>query len=164
MPHVKHEPRNPTRRRLSGGNLPPSPSRHPEVAISAFALSEKDIWPGCREIEVEGELDLAVSEHLRAAIERATEERHHLLLNLSRCDFIDASALAVLVQGHHGLREHDRQLLLYGVQGQVRRLLAKTGVAETGLKATTAAPAAPPLLWSDRLGKRRIGRSRAGNP
>jgi anti-anti-sigma factor len=117
-----------------------------------FALSEKDIWPGCREIEIEGELDLAVSDRLQAAIERATEERHHVLVDLSRCDFIDASALTVLVQGHQGLQEHGRQLLLYGVRDQVRRLLSITGVTETGLMATTSAPSAPPALWSDRIG------------
>src|SRR5947208_17115902 len=89
----------------------------PKPGPVPFALSEKDIWPGCREIEVEGELDLAVSERLRAAIERATQERHHVLVNLSRCDFIDASVLTVLVEGHAGLREHGRQLLLSGVQG-----------------------------------------------
>jgi anti-sigma B factor antagonist len=126
-----------------------------------FALSEKDIWPGCREIEVEGELDLATSGRLRAAIERAREERHHLLVNLSRCNFIDASALTVLVDGHQSLREHGRQLLLYGVQGQVRRLLSITGVTETGLMATTATPDAPPAYWSDRLGTNGIARSRS---
>jgi anti-anti-sigma factor len=134
---------------------------HPQPGLVPFALSEKDIWPGCREIEIEGELDLAVSERLRAAIERATNERHHVLVNLSRCDFIDASALTVLVEGHRGLREHGRQLLLYGVQGQVRRLLSITGVTETGLMATTATPDAPPALWSDRLGTNRMGRVRA---
>jgi len=118
--------------------------------VSRFALTEKDIWPGCREIHVEGELDLAVSEHLQAALERAAEERHHVLVDLSRCDFIDASALTVLVHGHRNLRQHGHQLLLYGVQGQVRRLLSITGVTETGLMATTAAPDAP-ALWSDRL-------------
>ncbi|MFP5389740.1 MAG: STAS domain-containing protein [Thermoleophilia bacterium] len=126
-----------------------------------FTLSEKDIWPGCRELEIEGELDLAVSGRLRAAIERAREERHHLLVNLSRCDFIDASALTALVEGHQGLRECGRQLLLYGVQGQVQRLLSITGVTETGLMATTATPDAPPAFWSDRLGTKGTRRSRS---
>jgi anti-anti-sigma factor len=99
----------------------------------AFALSEKDIWPGCREIAIEGELDLAVSDRLRAAIERAAKERHHVLIDLSRCEFIDASALAVLVQARSSLRAHDCQLLLRGVRGQVRRLLSITAITETGL-------------------------------
>jgi anti-anti-sigma factor len=118
----------------------------------AFRLAEKDIWPGCREIEVEGELDLAVSDRLRSALARATAERHHVLLDLSGCQFVDASVLAVLVQAHRRLRQHDRQLLLCGVRGQVRRLLALTAMAETGLLVTTAAPSAPPVLWGERPG------------
>jgi anti-anti-sigma factor len=145
MPRSVPQKRNPAR---------PKPGPVP------FALAEKDIWPACREIEVEGELDLSVSEQLRAAIERATKERHHVLVNFSRCDFIDASALTVLVEGHQGLREHGRQLLLYGAQGQVRRLLSITGVTESGLMATTATPDSPPALWSDRLGTNGTGRSR----
>ncbi|MGC1165970.1 MAG: STAS domain-containing protein [Solirubrobacterales bacterium] len=118
-----------------------------------FGLSEKDIWPGCREIEIEGELDLAVRECLRTALARALAERHHVLVDLSGCDFIDASALAVLVQAHQNLREQGRQLLLYGVRGQVRRLFAITGIAETGLSVTAAAPTAPPISVGDRLGQ-----------
>ena len=127
-----------------------------------FALSEKEVWPGCREIEIEGELDLAVSDRLNTAIERATKERHHILVNLSRCEFIDVSALTVLVQGHRSLQEHGRQLLLCGVQGQVRRLLSITGVSETGLMATSDAPDAPPTLWSDRLGTKGTSQTRIG--
>lgn len=133
---------------------------HRQHREARFALSEKDIWPGCRELEIEGELDLSVSERLKAAIERARAERHHLLVNLSRCDFIDASALTVLVEGHGDLRECGRQLLLYGVHGQVQRLLSITGITETGLMATTATPDAPPAFWSDRLGTNGMGRSR----
>jgi anti-anti-sigma factor len=117
-----------------------------------FELSEQDIWPGCREIGVEGELDLAVRGRLRTAFERAAAERHHVLVDLSACEFIDASALAVLVQAHRELSEHGRQLLIYGVKGQVRRLFLLTAMAETGLMVTAAAPSAPPILWRDRLG------------
>jgi anti-anti-sigma factor len=131
------------------------------TAMTAFALIERDIWPGCREMHIEGELDLAVSERLRAALERATEERHHVLVDLSRCDFIDTVALAVLVHGHRHLREHGHQLLLYGVQGQVRRLLSVASLTETGLMATTAGPGALGL-WSDRLRSGATERVRVG--
>jgi anti-anti-sigma factor len=127
----------------------------------AFRLTEKDIWPGCREIHVEGELDLAVSDPLQAALERAAEERHHVLVDLSRCDFIDACALAVLVRGFRDLRQQGHQLLLYGVRGQVRRLLSITGVTDTGLMATTTAPDVP-ALWRDRLRSSETERTRVG--
>jgi anti-anti-sigma factor len=98
-----------------------------------FRLSESDIWPGCREIEIEGEVDLAVSEVLRAALARAAADCRHVLLGFEACEFIDASGLAALVAGRRELGRQSRQLLLYGVGGQVRRVLALTGLAEDGL-------------------------------
>jgi anti-anti-sigma factor len=98
-----------------------------------FNLSESDIWPGCREIEVQGELDLAISDRLRAALGRATAEGRHVLLDFGACEFVDSSGLAVLVQAQRELGRQGRQLLLYGVRGQVRRMLALTGLGESGL-------------------------------
>jgi anti-anti-sigma factor len=110
----------------------PRPSR--EVALMIpFALSEREIWPACREIAIEGELDLAVSERLRVVLDRAVAERQHVLIDLSRCDFLDVRALAVLIQADRDLRAHGRQLLLQGAHGQVRRLLSKTAAPEAGL-------------------------------
>lgn len=126
-----------------------------------FRLAEKDAWPGCREIAVEGELDLAVSDRLRAAIARASDEQRHVLLDLSGCDFIDASGLAVLIGGHWCLRERGCQLLLHAARGQVRRLLSLTGVTESGLMATTAAPGVIPAPWSDRFETDQAERIRA---
>jgi anti-anti-sigma factor len=101
--------------------------------ICPFRLSERRIWPGCIEIEIEGELDLAVSDQLRAALELALEEPCHILLRFGACSFIDLSGLAVLVAAGRSLADHDRQLLFYEVHGQVRRMLSVTGLAENGL-------------------------------
>ncbi len=98
-----------------------------------FNLSESEIWPGCLEIEVAGELDLAVTDRLEAALAGAAAAHHHVLLDLEACDFIDASGLGVLIRADRKLRDRGCQLLLYGVRGQVRRMLALTAVAEDGL-------------------------------
>ena len=97
--------------------------------MTDFRLSEQDLWPGCHEIDVAGELDLAVSFELGAALDRAVDNRLHVLIDLSRCEFIDVSGVAALVRGHERLTAHGLQLLLYGVHGQVRRLLNVTGLA-----------------------------------
>jgi anti-anti-sigma factor len=76
-----------------------------------------------------GELDLAVGGELRAALDRAVEKRLHVLVDLSACEFIDVSGVEALVQGHERLSAHGLQLLLYGVGGQVRRMLAVTGLS-----------------------------------
>jgi anti-anti-sigma factor len=110
----------------------------PSTTAPPFNLSEREIWPGCHEIVVEGELDLAVVDRLETALDRAAERRVHALLDLGACSFLDAGCLGVLVRGHETLRDRRCQLLLYGVQGQVRRLLAVTGVAENGLLVSSA--------------------------
>jgi anti-anti-sigma factor len=133
---------------------PPSPAATPSPirsrpaaspAVVPFSLSEREIWPGCHEIIVEGELDLAVVDQLEAALARAAERQVHALLDLGACSFLDAGCLGALVRGHETLRDRRCQLLLYGVQGQVRRLLAVTGVAENGLLVSggDAMPAPP---------------------
>jgi anti-anti-sigma factor len=105
----------------------------PSPTAPTFKLSEREIWPGCHEIVVEGELDLAVVDRLEAALARAAERQVHALLDLGACSFLDAGCLGALVRGHETLSKRRCQLLLYGVHGQVRRLLATTRVAENGL-------------------------------
>lgn len=100
-----------------------------ESARPAFALAERNIWPGCQEIDVAGELDRAVCEALGSALERAAAERQHVLLDLSNCEFIDGAGVATLVQGHERLSAGGCQLLLFGARGQVRRMLSVTGLA-----------------------------------
>lgn len=97
--------------------------------MTDFSLSQRNFWPGCREIDVAGELDLAVSEELQAALDEAVTKRLHVLVDLSACEFIDVSAVQALVRGHERLSAHGRQLLLYGVHGQVKRMLSVTGLA-----------------------------------
>jgi anti-anti-sigma factor len=119
--------------------------RGAQPAVPPFNLSEREIWPGCHEIVVDGELDLAVVDQLEAALARAAERQVHALLDLGACSFLDAGCLGALVRGHETLRDRRCQLLLYGVNGQVRRLLAVTGVAENGLLVSggDAMPAPP---------------------
>jgi anti-anti-sigma factor len=101
--------------------------------VRPFRLTEQRIWPGCIEIDVEGEIDLAVSDQLRAAFEAVRADPCHVLLDLDACTFIDSSGLAVIVAAGRNLADRGRQLLLSGVQGQVRRILWVTGLTEDGL-------------------------------
>jgi anti-anti-sigma factor len=116
-----------------------SATRH---RVRPFKLSERRIWPGCIEIEVEGELDLAVSDRLRQALDTASDGPCHVLVGLGACDFIDSSGLAVLVAASRAFADRGRQLLLYGVHGQVRRMLAITGLTENGLRVAAGDPSA----------------------
>jgi len=126
---------------------------HPEHThrrVRPFKLSERRIWPGCIEIEVEGELDLAVSDRLHAALEAAKGSPCHVLIDLGACDFIDSSGLAVLLAASRACAAGNRQLLLYGVHGQVRRMLSVTGLSENGLLVAAGNAAAfPPAAVLD---------------
>lgn len=114
-----------------------SPSR-PQDGVPCFRLTEQRVRPGCVEIEVEGELDFSVSDRLRSALAEAEIESRDVLLDFGACDFIDSSVLAILVAARRAFVERNRQLLLHDAHGQVRRLLATTGLAE-GARSTRPA-------------------------
>jgi anti-anti-sigma factor len=96
----------------------------PIAVVVPFKLFENEIWPGCREIEVQGELDLVVSGEFEAAVNRAVERGQDVLVDLSACEFIDVSGLEVFLRGAQRLRARGRELLLSGAQDQVERLLS----------------------------------------
>ena len=100
--------------------------------MTRFDLSQRNFWPGCHELDVVGELDLAVSEKLRAALDRAVDQDCHVLVDLSACEFIDVSGVTALTHARDRLSVRGRQLLLYGARGQVGRMLSVTGLAGIG--------------------------------
>jgi anti-sigma B factor antagonist len=100
--------------------------------METFRLTETNPRPGCHEIRVEGELDLAVAPQLEEAIERAADPES-VLLDLESCEFIDSTGIAVVVNAHHRLKEEGRQLVVYGASGQVLRVLSISGLVKNGL-------------------------------
>ncbi|HYJ22641.1 MAG TPA: STAS domain-containing protein [Solirubrobacterales bacterium] len=97
--------------------------------MRAFRLIERDSSPGCRRIEIEGEVDLAVLDHLRAAL-RGAERSRRVLIDLERCDFIDLAALALLVRAGCGGQATKRWITVYGSAGQPLRLFMVVGLAD----------------------------------
>lgn len=98
-----------------------------------FRLFEREIAPGCREVQVEGELDLAVADELRAMLERFDDRTGQVLIGLEKCDFIDSTGIAVIVNAHHQLAEQGGRLVVYAPNDQVLRVLAVTGLTARGL-------------------------------
>jgi stage II sporulation protein AA (anti-sigma F factor antagonist) len=94
--------------------------------VSRFALTEAQIDDGCREIQVEGELDLAVAAQLQEAIDRCQSDR--ILIGLESCQFIDSSGIAVILNAHRGGR-----VLVHSPCSQVHRVLTLTGLTANGL-------------------------------
>src|SRR4051794_36808418 len=101
--------------------------------VRAFRLAERTPEPGSYEIQVEGELDLAVAAQLEEALRRAEEAGGHILIDLEGCEFIDSTGLAIIIKAHRELSERDRRIVVHGASSQVLRILTVTGLTGNGL-------------------------------
>jgi len=101
--------------------------------LRTFKLIERDLRPGCREIRVEGELDLAVAEQLVDELARAAKECRHLLIGLEGCEFIDSTGIAAIVHAHNELGERGGRVAVYAPADQVLRVLSVTGLTSNGM-------------------------------
>lgn len=101
--------------------------------LQTFKLIERDLRPGCREIRVEGELDLAVADQLVNGLARAGAECRHVLVGLEECDFIDSTGIAAIVHAHNELAERGGRLAVYAPGDQVLRVLSVTGLTSNGM-------------------------------
>jgi anti-sigma B factor antagonist len=124
-------------------------SNNSSGSIQRFSLSERELQPGCRVVEILGELDLAVAAQLDEALTAAAADCDRLLVNLEGCDFIDSSGLAVLLRAHGRMAQEGRELAVYAPSDQVLRILSMTGLTRNGLVFGTAAEA---LASLDRAG------------
>lgn len=101
--------------------------------MRSFRLPERRLRPGCHEIQVEGEIDLAVADQLARALDRAASEHDQVLIGLQDCEFLDSSAIAVILRAHHKMAAEGRSVVAYGPSSQVRRVLSITDLTENGL-------------------------------
>jgi anti-anti-sigma factor len=89
--------------------------------------SEQD--SGVSVIAVEGELDMNTATQLEQALEPALAKSDSaLLIDLSRCEFIDSTGIALIVRAWQQL---DGDFALCGVGDQVERVLDITGLEES---------------------------------
>jgi anti-sigma B factor antagonist len=82
-------------------------------------------------IAVEGELDMNTAPQLESALETSLGDGDAaILIDLSRCEFIDSTGIALLVRAWQGANG-DESFALCGVGNQVERVLAITGLKST---------------------------------
>jgi anti-anti-sigma factor len=91
------------------------------------------VRPRCHEIQIEGELDMAVADRLREALERVPQDTEHVLLGLSRCEFVDSTGIAVIVHAELRMSREGRRLLVYGPSREARRIFSMAGLTERGI-------------------------------
>jgi len=110
--------------------------------MTTLSISERDLRPGCRVIEVAGELDLAVADQLKSAIDAVGSGPEAVVIDLQHCEFIDSSGLAVILAAHNRFEESGRRLVACAPTHQVERILSITGLMDNGLVFSTVEAAA----------------------
>jgi anti-anti-sigma factor len=101
--------------------------------VRPFRVSEADLNVGCREVRVEGELDLSVADQFQRCLDAAASDDVEVLVCLERCDFIDSTGIAAIVFAHRQLESKGRRLLICAPSRQVSRILVVTGLNHVGL-------------------------------
>jgi anti-anti-sigma factor len=95
------------------------------VRVMTLFRVETALVDGVERVSLEGELDRAGFVELELALLAA--DGRPVVVDLSDCDFIDSSAIALLVEHW---RRMDGRLFLAGAKSQTARILQITGIGE----------------------------------
>jgi anti-sigma B factor antagonist len=104
------------------------------VSPAPFDVQAEQIDGGIRVYTVRGELDMNTAPELEATLEDAVaDEAAAVMLDLSDCEFIDSTGIALIVRTWQRLDRNagnggKGQFVLCCLNHQVRRLLKITGV------------------------------------
>ena len=105
--------------------------------MQKFEIRQQDLKKGVVELQVFGELDLAVADQLGLALEAARQNGSNVLLSLSSCEFIDSTGIAAIIDAWKRLGDNGRRLAVAEPTEQVVRLLEIVGIADRGLVFTS---------------------------
>jgi anti-sigma B factor antagonist len=100
----------------------------------AFDVQGEELEGGIRAFTVRGELDMSTAPELDRQLEAALSHPDaSIMLDLSECEFIDSTGIALIVRAWQRLDrdaggEGQGRLVLCCINHQVRRLLKITGV------------------------------------
>lgn len=101
------------------------------VNPAPFEVQVGDLEQGVRTIRVRGELDLSTAPNLEGPLDEALDSGEgSLLIDLSQCEFIDSTGIALIVRAWQRLDSgnNGRVLVLCSQNDQVRRVLEITGL------------------------------------
>ena len=96
-----------------------------------FEVNVGDLENGVQTISVRGELDLSTAPELEGPLEETLERGEgSVLIDLSQCEFIDSTGIALIVRAWQRLDggENGRALMICSQNDQVRRVLEITGL------------------------------------
>jgi anti-anti-sigma factor len=101
------------------------------VNPAPFEVKVGDLEQGVRTISVRGELDLSTAPELEGPLEETLESGEgSVLIDLTQCEFIDSTGIALIVRAWQRLESGDngRALVICSHNEQVRRVLEITGL------------------------------------
>lgn len=101
--------------------------------MQRFEIRQQQLREGAFEIEVVGELDLAVADQLTAALEQVEAGDADVLISLRGCEFIDSTGIAAIIDAWKRAQEKQTRLVVAEPTEQVVRLLEIVGLADRGL-------------------------------
>lgn len=100
-----------------------------------FAVRAEELEGGIRAFMVRGELDMNTAPELESELEEAlSQDGASIMLDLSECEFIDSTGIALIVRAWQRLEGNgggSGHLALCCFRPQVERLLKITGVASS---------------------------------
>jgi anti-anti-sigma factor len=101
------------------------------VNPAPFEVEVGELEHGVRMISVRGELDLSTAPRLEGPLDGAVDGGEgSVLIDLSRCEFIDSTGIALIVRARQSLDGggNGRALVICSQNEQVRRVLEITGL------------------------------------
>lgn len=101
------------------------------MSPGSFEASTAALEDGVRVVVVRGELDLGTAPELEGPLEEAVGANEPLLIDLSECEFIDSTGIAMIVRAWQRLAEGDgdrERVVICSTNEQVRRVLEITGL------------------------------------
>ena len=101
------------------------------MGVQRFEASA-EIINGVRVVAVRGELDIATSPQVRELLaDLAKDEELPLVIDLTRCDFIDSTGLAALLHGAKPAQNGESRAAIVSPAGDVRRILELTAIDQS---------------------------------
>lgn len=100
------------------------------MSPAPFEVQREQLEDGVRAFTIRGELDMNTAPELEKSLDDAlSDSGASIMLDLSECEFIDSTGIALIVRAWQRLDGEGRgSLVLCCVNHQVRRLLKITGV------------------------------------
>jgi anti-sigma B factor antagonist len=101
------------------------------VNPGAFEATTVALDGGATVVAVRGELDLGTAPELEGPLEQAVASQGPVLIDLSQCEFIDSTGIAMIVRAWQQLARNDgdsQRVAICSANEQVRRVLEITGV------------------------------------